>query len=103
MRLRFLIFWLILSILGYGMAMAADLHDGLHGDDHQQSADHQAAQNTDHEAGCDHCCHGLMHLLGLPKSEAFELISCDARVQTSYLVKSTRSPPSPLFRPPISA
>lgn len=103
MQRYFLIFWLILSILGYGIAMAADMHAGLHGEDHQLTADHPAPHDADHEAGCDHCCHGFMHLLGLPKSHAFELVSCRVSVQTPYRVKSTSSPPSSLFRPPIAA
>ncbi len=101
MRRRFIIFWLIFSILGYGMAMAADSHAGLHGEDHQLSAEHQMDQDTDHEAGCDHCCHGFMHLLGLPKSDSFKLVSCHVNIQTPYKIKSSSSPPSSLFRPPI--
>jgi len=103
MRRRFLIFWLILSMLGYGLTLAAELHAGHHDNDHLPSVEHQAAHDSDHESGCDHCCHGVMHLLGLPKNDAFDLISLHARMQTPYRVKSTSSPPSTLFRPPIPA
>ena len=103
MRRRFLIFWLILCILGYGLSLAADLHAGHDENDHPLAAEHQSAHDSEHESGCDHCCHGLMHLLGLPESDAFALISCHARMPSPYRVISTSSPPSTLFRPPIPA
>lgn len=64
---RLLSIWLIVSILGYGMALA--------GGRHAEPADHSGhvhalgagTDNADHTQAPndpDHCCHGISHLLG---------------------------------------
>lgn len=101
---RLLITWLIVSILGYGMALAADVHN-------KQSTDHthEIGHNTAHPADVDdasdsdHCCHGVIHLLGLNQAEAIKLSADHAVLWTPYPVSSVSSPPASLFRPPISA
>jgi len=63
---RFIITWFALSILGYGLAMAADVHNELSTDQthiiSDQLIDFSDAHN---DSDCDHCCHGVLHLLGL--------------------------------------
>ncbi len=97
---RLIATWLMLSVLGYGMVVMADVHEevaqaGLHEPllpDHDQ-------QQTD----CDHCCHGLVHLLGLtsPAVLAGALKSTppdDGMAEHLYSLSSF-----PAFRPPINA
>ncbi|RDH92420.1 MAG: hypothetical protein DIZ77_00800 [endosymbiont of Seepiophila jonesi] len=98
---RLIIAWLIVSILGYGMALAADAHN-------EQSTDHthEIGDNTTHPADAsdsDHCCHGGIHLLGLTQAEAIKLSADQGIFWTPYPVSRASSPPAFLFRPPISA
>ncbi len=98
---RLLIAWLIVSILGYGMALAADAHN-------KQSTDHthEIGDNTTHTADADdsdHCCHGGIHLLGLTQAETIKLSADQGILRTPYPVSRVSSPPASLFRPPISA
>ncbi|RDH88582.1 MAG: hypothetical protein DIZ78_01225 [endosymbiont of Escarpia spicata] len=101
---RLIIAWLIVSILGYGMALAADAHN-------EQSTDHthEIVDNTTHPADMDdasdsdHCCHGGIHLLGLTQAEAIKLSADHAVLWIPYPISRVSSPPAFLFRPPISA
>jgi len=70
---RLLALWLLVSLLGYGSLWAMDLHGGDAAS--HQSATHLAdvtdAASTELPADqaveppCDHCCHGISHLLAL--------------------------------------
>ena len=99
-----LIFWLVISNLGYGMVVLADAH----GDtflDSESLFSHHPAHNADHqesEADCDHCCHGLIHLLGLINTDMFGLTASLAGMRTPYAAPSTTPPPIELYRPPIT-
>ncbi len=62
---RLLLVWLVTSILGYGMALAYDLH-GQPGDTAAVTTGHLPPADDDHHSDDgDHCCHGAVHLLGL--------------------------------------
>ncbi len=72
MRRCLILIWLVASLLGYGWALAADLH-GLGGvgfDPLMQVDAGGDAHHADGGAGpdCDHCCHGSAHLLGLGRA-----------------------------------
>lgn len=101
---RFLITWLALSILGYGMVVTADVHNELTTDQVHVIGDHASNSNDlDDSSSCDHCCHGIAHLLGLSNTNTLCLITNRCIISTSYPVSFISfSPPSP-FRPPISA
>ncbi len=98
---RLLVTCLIVSILGYGMALAADVHGELDADDRVAALDTGADQDPHSDSGCGHCSHGIIHLLGLEASfvgliaPRTEVLQCDHR---SLLVSpSLRN----LLRPPI--
>lgn len=102
---RLVAIWLMLSILGYGMAVTADVHN-----ESVQSHDHVLLLTDTHtdsdpvgqEIDCDHCCHGLAHMLGLV-SEAEELpvtgISLPIIHRSKYPCFIFQAP---AFRPPIA-
>lgn len=60
-----LILWLIGSLLGYGVAAAAELHGGCAVDGAHGLADvpQHPADDISHDG--DHCAHGVFHLVGL--------------------------------------
>jgi hypothetical protein len=104
---RLLITWLMMTIFGYGMALAIDVHDvhspelahsmELAAGDHSSHADHDDAPKH------DHCAHGSSHLLGLNS-----VLNIDFRQQhgiREYLYSdSLESPPHSRFlRPPRQA
>ncbi|RRS31784.1 MAG: hypothetical protein OI74_12935 [Gammaproteobacteria bacterium (ex Lamellibrachia satsuma)] len=101
---RLLIAWLIVSILGYGMALAADAHN-----EQSTGHTHEIGDNTTHTADADdasdsdHCCHGGIHLIGLTQAETIKLSAVQGILRTPYPVSRVSSPPAFLFRPPISA
>lgn len=101
----FLIFWLLISNLGYGMAVLADLHDAAMPDSENLHSQDTSTQGRDHqgsEQDCDHCCHGLIHLLGLLASDA----PCGSVSLTEeppvYTTHASTPPPLKRFRPPIA-
>ncbi len=101
---RFLVTWLVVSILGYGMAMAADVHNDLASDHIHIIGEHVNNQSdTDDAVGCDHCCHGVLHLLGLNSTETFNLEADLGIVPASYSVSLVSFFPPSVLRPPIAA
>jgi|UPI000761A84A hypothetical protein len=101
---RLLITWLVVSILGYGMALAADVHNELSTDQTHTIGDHATnPSDMDDASDSDHCCHGIIHLLGLNRAEAIKLSADRGVLRTTYPVSIVSSPPTFLFRPPISA
>ena len=92
--------WLICSVVGYGTALAVDLHHGAAEASLAASSDLPAddGQHPD----CDHCGHGTTHLLGLNSQGALVLLTLPNRHrETPYLV-SWRAPLLPPdSRPPI--
>lgn len=101
---RLLTTWLVISILGYGMAMAADLHIELSTDQIHAIGDHHPSKpnDIDENVGCDHCCHGVLHLIGLQSSESLLLPIDNDPAQTVYTLSSSSFTPNPLLRPPIT-
>ncbi|WP_456375807.1 hypothetical protein [Thiolapillus sp.] len=96
---RFLKIWLILSIFGYGMVLASDVHGDLAGVQDVHLMDNNADPADDD--GCHHCAHGVSHLLGLNYSGGAYLPNTRCVSPAPYdLNWSSLSPPS-LLRPPI--
>ncbi len=100
---HFILIWLMLSISGYGMALAADLHGELSADI-GISLDSAGDDNGSHdETGCHHCSHGVSHLLGLNTDDSFFHIYEGGKVLASaYRVSFDSFSPPSLLRPPIS-
>ncbi len=100
---KLLIIWLLISLLGYGMLVVADMHE-QHMDDHAHSMDFDShPASADDNNNCDHCCHGLIHLLGLTYSDSFS-IKVEPQVSLSDYNSLFVSFSPPLhLRPPISA
>ncbi|MEN8179034.1 MAG: hypothetical protein ABFS39_10470 [Pseudomonadota bacterium] len=100
-----LIIWLLFSNLGYGMALLAEVHGGASMDADTHAVHHlsHSADHQDTEDDCDHCCHGLTHLLGLIKTDSIGPTVTQFTIVTPYTVPFTISPPTKLFRPPITA
>jgi hypothetical protein len=101
----FLIIWLIVSNLGYGMTLLADVHQSTGLDADHQGSHHVTPELNDHEEGvdCDHCCHGLIHLLGLVDSMPSAPPVCSGHQPSGYLPPFTLAPSQRPFRPPITA
>ncbi len=104
---RLIITWLVVSILGYGMALAADLHAGLATDPVHASGDHATssdahANDADDAGCCDHCCHGVAHLLGLKRCDTFDLSAERGVFPLSPTVSPVSFSPPSLLRPPIT-
>ncbi len=103
MLARFLKIWLIVSILGYGMALAADVHGELTIDNDIQlvDSDTDTPDSTTDDTGCHHCAHGISHLLGLSYVGGIAVATTRGILPPGYsLTWYSFSPPS-LLRPPI--
>ena len=103
MLARLLKIWLIVSIFGYGLVLAADLHGELTLDHVVQLSDHDSSMdNTTDDGGCHHCAHGISHLLGLSYLGGISVPDARSCSSVSYMLCwSSFSPPS-LLRPPIA-
>ncbi len=80
---RLLICWLVISLQGYGLALAADLH----GRSHAQGVACAAAPDHDdgaHATDGDHCNHGAFHLLGLPAVPFETTVVRPAPIRVTY-------------------
>ena len=99
-----LIVWLLISNLGYGMALLSDVHGGASLNTDTLSPHHlsHATDHLDTEDECDHCCHGLTHLLGLIKTDSLGPTVTQATIATPYSPPFTAPPPKKPFRPPIT-
>jgi hypothetical protein len=104
---RFIATWLMLSILGYGMAVTADVQhetaaqSGTHS--HLLADADAPTDHPDQTADSDHCCHGVVHLLGLsqessPAQVAGSCVPSVLHTEQLYSLSLT-----PAFRPPIAA
>ena len=100
---RFLIAWLVVSILGYGIVVAADVHVELSADHTHIIGDNTSnSADIDDTAGCDHCCHGISHLLGLNGSHAKMLTADCSHLSVPYTISLISFSPTLAFRPPIT-
>ncbi len=99
---RFILIWLMLSIFGYGMALAADLHGELSAD-MGISLDSTGDEDGSHDdTGCHHCSHGTSHLLGLNTVSCFNIYEGGKVLASAYRVSFDSFSPPSLLRPPIS-
>ena len=99
---RFFLIWLILSMLGYGMVLAVDVHDAQIQAPESIAATHEDGQEVNHVglACCDHCAHGSAHLLGLHAAFDFQIAPVGAPIRGDYR-PVLRSPPfQELLKPP---
>jgi len=105
---RLLALWLLVSLLGYGSLWAMDLHGGDAAS--HQSATHLAdvtdAASTELPADqaveppCDHCCHGISHLLALSGNTLAVASALDSLPAGSRAQVLISHPQSPDLRPP---
>ena len=99
---RLVSIWLMVSILGYGLALAGDFHGKpLAGNavTHDHPGDPAPAADND----CGHCSHGLQHLLGLESRFDFPVPQFKAPLYGDAPVLFTTPPLRLIQRPPISA
>ncbi len=100
---RFIITWLIVSILGYGMALAADVHGELLSDDGYSTLDNVPGQDQHGDSDCGHCSHGTIHMLGLENSFTTPVIPLGNLLQCDYRAEMQAPPLQLPLRPPIFA
>lgn len=101
---RVLMLWLIVSVFGYGMALAADVHGNALSDPAHEVVGHPGALDAGGASpGCDHCCHGLAHLLGLGGTQALSFLPLQYLPETPSAVHFCSFVPPSLLRPPIAA
>ena len=106
---RLLALWVLLSLIGYSSAWAMDLHHPLlNGDESGQSsmlaAGSSADQPAEHDSApdCDHCCHGLSHLIGLSGSTAGIVMVTQTSTILIPSVAFRSHTLAPDLRPPIA-
>jgi hypothetical protein len=100
---RLLIIWCAVSILGYGMAVVADVHNELATDQVHVIGDHATnPSDTDHANNCDLCCHGVSHLLGLSSIKLINLVVDHSLLRIPYSVSLNSFSPPLILRPPIT-
>ncbi len=108
---RLLTIWLIISTLGYGSAMATDLHEDETDESSQAyQFEHNSQDNDDTLAddnpdpglqtrlSCDHCCHGAAHVVGIVTEVTTACIPSQSRQQMrrlAILVPRLQQPPVP--------
>lgn len=100
---RFIITWLIVSILGYGMALAADVHGELLADDGYSTLDTTPDQDQHGDSDCGHCSHGATHMLGLESSLTSLTVPLGSPLQCDYRAEMQAPPLQLPLRPPIPA
>ncbi len=102
---RFLKIWLIVSILGYGIALASEVHnEPVDNKVVQLSADHPQSDTVNDvtdDSDCNHCGHGTSHLLGLCFIDKVYVIHSDSILLGYHTVSRYSFSPPSLFRPPI--
>jgi len=105
MLARLLKIWLIVSILGYGMALAADVHGELTADNDIQlsSGDAGSPDSSTDDTGCHHCAHGVSHLLGLSYAGGITVTGSRSILPGGYSPAWYSFSPPSLLRPPIHA
>lgn len=99
---RLIATWLIVSILGYGVALAADVHGEQSGESGYSQQDRAPAQDQHTDSDCGHCSHGVTHLLGLGSDLTSAPLVLNQRFQADYLASLLSPPLRRHLRPPIS-
>ena len=102
---KILISWLIITILGYGLALSIDVHnvkvpDVAVGIDIHNIGDHSDHQDSDTAKNHNHCSHGSSHLLGLNFDSLFNLPIDKSIYLARHSISLVTSPSSRLLRPP---
>lgn len=98
---RLIITWLVISILGYGMAIAADVHYGEPPVNQVVLGDAGNISDDPHSLSAyDHCNHGCFHLLGLDFTPAKPLASTPQSPKSAYLASWNSLLNPPPSRPP---
>jgi len=100
---RFLVCWLIVSILGYGVALAADVHGEQLGENGFSTVDQAPTQEQHADSGCGHCSHGVTHLLGLASDLTAAPVILNHGFQAEYLASLISPSLRRHLRPPIHA
>lgn len=100
---RILLSWLVVTILGYGMALSASVHhnqspEASHSIESHLTADYSGQH--DNSGDHDHCYHGSSHLVGLNIESVFDFASGRAILDTLYRYSIVNSPTFPFLRPP---
>ena len=106
---RLLPLWLVISLLGYSSAWAMDLHGSVSGADQSVQQlfdldDGELQQQTEQsiETDCDHCCHGMSHLIALSPNGIPAVYSQSSDAHRSQPVLFLSRSLSPDLRPPIA-
>lgn len=99
---RLIITWLVISILGYGMATAADVHYGESPADQVVALENSADLPNDPHIlpAHDQCGHGYSHLLGLNFTPAKPTVSGSYSLNHACLIAWNSFLAPPLSRPP---
>ncbi|GEM_PF-2549620 len=101
---RLLAVWISLSILGFGMAVAADAHPPMADQAPFVGEPSHDGGQADPGAGCGDCCgHAAAHLLGLTAAEAFPPLPFSGVFRARFSPAATAHTPEALLRPPIRA
>lgn len=105
MLTRLLITWLMMTIFGYGMALAVDIHNVqlpelAHSMDLHAAADQSSHADHDDSPRHDHCYHGSSHLVGLNSALYIDFMLELESGQFFYSESPVSSPPSRFLRPP---
>ncbi len=96
---RLLVIWLVISILGYGVALAADVHG-----EQQHQYGYAATDDGGHasHAGvdCGHCAHGTAHLTGLHFAFDLQTVEAGRPARSDYRPALLSPPPQETLKPP---
>lgn len=96
-----IILWLIVSIPGYGLALAADVHDELLPKDTAGYEQPTSDGSTPTDNDCGHCSHGIQHLLGLQNHFSLYTLPTVELLQGCLPAHFTAPIPQAIHRPPI--
>jgi hypothetical protein len=107
---RLVALWLLVSLLGYGLVWAMDLHES----DANIQAVSMLTANAGIDAGtdpvdehavdtcCTHCCHGLSHLVAISTAHGHDFRPHPETQSGSDAVAFRSRSQSPDLRPPIA-
>lgn len=98
----------MITILGYSMALAADVHNDQmpqlsHYMDNHDGGHHSGHPEQDNDTAHDHCYHGNSHLLGLNINSDIDFSMDQSSLHFFYSDTIISIPPSRFLRPPRSA
>lgn len=100
---KFLTIWLIVSTLGYGTAWAMDTHWN---NTSQPAAVHDGGMSGHDDSTngpfSDHCCHGIIHLLGMLPTTYIIPLSVNTQLETPLTSSHHPWAAAPPLQPPRS-